>query len=141
MRMAAITSQEYRFPNPLLKRVMISSFSTAFYYYVRQFLGFFFSFIPHKTLCVWFDDFVSRHNNNKKSKYITVATGLKRYGGEMLKREVWFPYSKGVFDGIEVSLPNNTDQYLTKIYGNYMELPPVEKRELHPIVSLKFPNT
>lgn len=139
MRLAAITAQEYRFPNPLLKHAMTSNIYTAFYYYIRQILGFFFSVIPHKRLCFWFDRFVSRHNNNTTTKYVTVATGLKRYGGEMLERDVWFPYSKGTFNGVEVNLPNDTDKYLTMIYGNYMELPPVEKREVHSIVKLKFP--
>lgn len=140
MRIAAITSQEYKFPNHLLKQVMLSSCSTFIYYYMRQAIGFFSSRISHKTWCRWFDNFVSRHNKNKATKYITVATGLKRYGGETLERSTWFPYSKGTFCGIEVNLPNNTDKYLTTIYGSYMQLPPIDKRETHPIVSLKFPN-
>ncbi|MCH5174674.1 MAG: LicD family protein [Prevotellaceae bacterium] len=139
MRVASITSQEFRFPNPLQKRVMTSTPSLFIYYYIRQVAGLLFSLIPHKTWCLWFDRFVSRHNVNKTSKYVTVPTGLKRYGGEMLKREVFFPYSKGLFEGNEVNLPNNTHDYLTIIYGNYMKLPPEDRRETHPIVSLKFP--
>lgn len=139
MRVASITSQEYRYPNPLLKRVMTSTPSTFIYYYIRQALGFLFSMISHKTWCSWFDNFVSRHKSNQTSKYVTVPTGLKRYGGEMMEREVFFPYSKGMFDGQNVNLPNKTHDYLTIIYGNYTELPPEGKRETHPIVSLKLP--
>jgi len=29
---------------------------------------------------------------------------------------------------MEVNIPNNPDRILTRIYGNYMELPPKEKR-------------
>ena len=38
---------------------------------------------------------------------------------------------KGIFEGIEVILPEKYDEYLTWIYGNYMELPPEEKRIGH----------
>ena len=40
----------------------------------------------------------------------------------------WFPIRKAKFDDIEVNIPNNPDKILTRIYGNYMELPPEESR-------------
>lgn len=30
------------------------------------------------------------------------------------------------------------DEYLTFMYGNYLELPPKEKRKVHPVSKLKF---
>ena len=136
MRLIAITTQEYRYPNPLIKKVMLSKWNTGLYYYFRKVIGFIFSWISHKTICQLFDAYVSRHGDN--TKLVTVATGLKRYKGEMMARSIWFPYSKGEFCGIEVNLPHDVHRYLTTIYGNYMILPPSEKRETHSIVKLRF---
>ncbi|WP_296804219.1 phosphorylcholine transferase LicD [uncultured Methanobrevibacter sp.] len=40
----------------------------------------------------------------------------------------WLPLKKAKFENINVNVPNNPDSILTRIYGNYMELPPKEKR-------------
>ncbi len=44
-----------------------------------------------------------------------------------------------MFEGIEVNLPANPDAYLKNLYGNYMWIPPVEKRESHMIIELYLP--
>lgn len=72
---------------------------------------------------------------------VTIPTGTRLYLGEMLNRNTWLPFSKGVFNGVEVNLPKDPDFYCKNLYGNnYMQLPPVEKRETHPIVKLSFLN-
>ncbi|MBP3779380.1 MAG: LicD family protein [Prevotella sp.] len=138
LRAGAISMQEYKYPSPILKEAMLTRTSTKLYYYIRQFVGLCFSVVSHKALCDFFDHFVSRHRSLTQSS--TVATGLKKYKAETLRNEVWFPYSKGVFNGMEVNLPHDPDKYLTYIYGDYMKLPPVEKRETHPVVKFRFPN-
>ena len=40
----------------------------------------------------------------------------------------WLPLKKAKFEDIRVNIPNNPDSILTRIYGDYMELPPKEKR-------------
>lgn len=40
----------------------------------------------------------------------------------------FLPAKKGKFEDMEVPIPNNYDKVLTRMYGNYMELPPKEKR-------------
>lgn len=42
-----------------------------------------------------------------------------------------FPLSRIVFEGKSFSCPGNTDAYLTKQYGNYMQIPPKDKRATH----------
>ena len=59
----------------------------------------------------------------------------------MLNRDVFLPYSSGNFEGVKVLLPHNPDEYLKNLYGpDYMIIPPVEKRETHHVVSVKFPH-
>lgn len=128
----------YIYPNKYIKQVMSSTWKTCIFYYFRLFQGCICRVISHKKWCEWFHHYVSRHNA-KKTKLTTVAMGLKRYKGETLEREIWFPYSKGVFEGITINLPHDVDKYLTRIYGNYMKLPPIEERGVHPIVELKIP--
>lgn len=44
----------------------------------------------------------------------------------------WFDVGvKESFENIRVNLPIEFDNYLKRMYGNYMQLPPVEKRETH----------
>ena len=139
LRAGAISLQEFKYPSPILKEAMMTKLSTKVYYYIRQFVGFCFSVVSHKSLCDFFDTFVSRHHG--RTHCSTVATGLKKYKAETLNNEIWFPFSKGIFNGIEVNLPHYPDNYLTYIYGDYMKLPPVEKRETHPVVRFRFPNS
>lgn len=49
-------------------------------------------------------------------------------GLPIYKRNDWLPAKKAKFEDIEVNIPNNTDTILTIIYGDYMKLPPKDKR-------------
>ena len=44
---------------------------------------------------------------------------------------IFFPLKKAPFEDFEVYIPNNSDAYLTRIYGDYMTLPPEEQRGGH----------
>ena len=50
---------------------------------------------------------------------------------EILKSSVYSEYTDIVFENKLFKAIKNSDAYLTSIYGNYMELPPVEKRVSH----------
>jgi lipopolysaccharide cholinephosphotransferase len=42
-----------------------------------------------------------------------------------------FPLKKIVFEGREFNCPNDCDKFLRSIYGDYMKIPPKEKRQVH----------
>lgn len=59
------------------------------------------------------------------------------YGpNELLKKKdlVQLPMT---FEGYEFSAPKNYDTYLSNLYGDYMQLPPEEKRVCHDIIAFK----
>ena len=68
-----------------------------------------------------------------------IPSGRGHYFGEIRSANTFLPPSKGIFEGLEVNLPGNPDDYLSNLYGaDYMTLPPEEKRERHFFVDIKF---
>lgn len=105
-------------------------------YYLRFIVGSVFSF---RNSARWFDkaDQVAQYANND-SRECCIATGRKRYFGEIMKREQWFPGTSARFEGEDVTIFNDYDPYLRNLYGDYMELPPENKRELHTVCEIRF---
>lgn len=101
----------------------------------RLLIGKFFSFVAHSKWVYWFDRLV---RNNKKTKYLTIPTGRKLYLGELNCHDVFFPPTIAEFEGINVYVPHDYDTYLKTLYGEYMEIPPVDKRERHFIETMKL---
>lgn len=74
---------------------------------------------------------------------------LANHGGAWGKKEIvpaeW--YGEGVpvmFEGMQVTAPAEYDKWLTQVYGDYMQLPPVEKRVGHhytDVIDLERPYT
>ena len=61
---------------------------------------------------------------------------IANYGGAWAEKEIhpkeWIlPLTKKHFEDTEVYIPGNYHEYLTQMYGDYMQLPPVEKRISH----------
>jgi lipopolysaccharide cholinephosphotransferase len=62
-----------------------------------------------------------------KSRYVVGFSSDYRYK-EILKREVFGEGVKKEFEGTIVNVPSDYDSYLRRLYGEYTELPPIEKR-------------
>ena len=68
-------------------------------------------------------------NLGKKDKY-----GYEKhfnYYGNSYTKDLIFPIKDIHFEGRTFLGPANPDQYLTSIYGDYMKIPPKEKRRTH----------
>lgn len=67
-----------------------------------------------------------------KGKYY--ATLIENNGlGFMHRKDAVFPLSTISFEGKEFKCPADPDTYLTEQYGDYMKLPPEDKRDIHAI--------
>ncbi|MDR0348290.1 MAG: LicD family protein [Tannerella sp.] len=102
--------------------------NSKIHYIIRYIIGFLFSFLSYKFLFDLYDKLCSRSNGKK---YCTIARGRNDYLGEIHPRDVFFPPKQMMFEGLQVNVPNKIDTYLKKLYGDYMEIPPPEKRERH----------
>ncbi|MFR8312598.1 MAG: hypothetical protein ACLVBP_09765 [Ruminococcus sp.] len=79
---------------------------------------------------------------NKKSKKETGFYGVPSaisYEREVFeKRNVLKILLKLIFAVYRFKAPANYDHYLKNLYGDYMEIPPLEKRELHVAYKITF---
>ena len=107
-----------------------------FNYYVRRIVGSVFSF---KKSSKWFAkiDKVERWND-EKSNFCSIIPGRKHYFGEIIKRDIILPERYVKFENIEAPVFNDVEGYLSNLYGDYMKIPPEDKREKHMVRELKF---
>lgn len=68
---------------------------------------------------------------DNSSKYVTIPTGSKWFFGEMFERETYLKETKMSFENYLWPVTADYRNYLTRLYGDYMTLPPPEKREHH----------
>lgn len=78
--------------------------------------------------------------NRKQSQLVRHMTypyrwGQSRYG---LPRRCFSEFMDKEFEGRQFRVFKEYDLYLSKLYGNYMELPPKEKRITHPVSKLQL---
>lgn len=77
------------------------------------------------------------NNSEKKSQYVTSF----EYVGclkDKVKKEALFPIKKLPFENLIINVPANNHEFLTKVYGDYMQLPPVDKRVNHMPLEIEF---
>ena len=132
IRICAISVSIYRTKNKLFRKAFQFTLKDKIYYGIRWTIGMVCSIFGQKCWYNW-------HNKlafcTKETEWSSVPTcEMSQY--EMQKSETFYPPQNGSFEGLEVMLPHDTDTYLTKLYGDYMQLPPVEKRERHFYVQL-----
>lgn len=100
-------------------------------------LGRLFALVPGPTLARMMDG-VNGACKNEESRFVAFPTGVKFYFGELAPRTALLPPSKGVFGGRQWCLPNDVDAYLSRLYGDYMRIPPEEERAHHYFLEFDF---
>ena len=104
-------------------------------YYIRRFIGWLFSF---RCASRWYDSIDHAIRYSKETKLWGLPTGCRHYFGEIFPKDVFFPSGTGVFDGHVVPMVNDPDAYLKNLYGDYMQIPPPEKRRKHFVRELQL---
>jgi len=75
-----------------------------------------------------------KKNNGSDSVFIVSSW----YYNEIYQKTDWTPSVKLQFEDIMVNVPNDYDKILTRLYGDYMQLPPEEDRYNHITETLDF---
>ena len=77
----------------------------------------------------WLDRTAQKYSFDE-GKY--VGNLMSQYGRkEIMHKSSFDDYIEMPFEGINFMVIKGWKEYLTNIYGNYMQLPPVEKRKGH----------
>ena len=88
----------------------------------------------------WINHLDKIAQKNPESNFVVIPTGLHNYRNELFFAEDYFPPQKGIFEGIEMNLPNHIEKILEVFYGNYMQLPPVDERGGHFFLEVNLPD-
>ncbi|MDE6847160.1 MAG: LicD family protein [Lachnospiraceae bacterium] len=94
--------------------------------------------IPDKTLRRIYCGLYKK-SNLKKTELVRALTfplpnHLKGY------KRVWYQrYTKINFEGHEFQVEASYKEWLEQEFGDYMKLPAIEKRKIHPVTEIKFP--
>ena len=117
-------SEQYR---KVMKRGLVNcSAKTRLMIRLGAFAGRIIGIIPQKWWINHFDKMVEK----KASDLCVIPTGLHGYKKECFPYEVYFPPKKGMFEGMEVNLPNKIEDILTVFYVDYMS-PPKDADKVH----------
>ncbi len=79
------------------------------------------------------------------TKYNDSDTGVYAYccgtvlGGSIFDKKKTFPLRKIKYENTEICFPNNLEETLTALYGDFMQIPPPEKQKNHCPDVLVFP--
>lgn len=94
------------------------------------------SHIPKKKLVHMYEHLIM--TNQKQTELVRILTFPTPKGIYGYKREWYTKLKKYKFD--EMSLPGAADYdgYLKTKYGDYMKLPPVDKRKIHPVSKIQL---
>lgn len=75
---------------------------------------------------------------NNKSEFVVCPTGIKHYFGEIFPRKIYCVTVPIKFENSEFQIIENYDWALKRLYGDYMQIPPEDKRETHFVLELKL---
>lgn len=97
--------------------------------FARKTIGFFLRKWYRRHLLKQLSDISYRYSYDSAS---LVAVYCGSYGPKEVFPKAWLQGTKTfLYEGMEVDLPTGYDEYLRQYYGDYMQLPPEEKRISH----------
>ena len=96
--------------------------------------------IPFKkrNFLLYMDQRMKKYSGNK-TRYVTSMAGAYGYTREKMPSCIFESVTKIEFEGQLFYAPSRSHEYLTRLYGDYMTLPPVGQREnRHGIIEVKL---
>lgn len=103
----------------------------------KSIIGRILKIIPLKKWISWCDYWNSACKDNE-SRLVAIPTGRKHFSGEIYERMNMCVFKKATFETEQFNIPVWAEEYLKMFYGDYMQIPPVEKREKHVFLELHY---
>ncbi|MCH5303732.1 MAG: LicD family protein [Ruminococcus sp.] len=103
-------------------------------YKFYAFLGVFYN---REKLIKKYDELMKKFNDIE-TEYVYEQSGNARYGKWIVPKKCFDSYAQLEFEDTKFKAPNEWDVYLKTTFGDYMKLPPEDKRKTHNPVEIKL---
>lgn len=120
----------------IICKALIISFTTDFKHAgknrkntLKKFLNFVGSVIGKRRVAVFLDKWVQHYDNRDGSRISAISWQTSFKGN--LNSNVFNNMIRVPFEGKRFPIINDYKKFMTEIYGDYMQLPPKEKRQTH----------
>ena len=126
---------DYQYPSPVIEEKAREIRELDEYYRFRKRLG---SVFAHLGGIRFYLRLCERLAQQKKeSGWMAIPSGVS-YDREIFPERVFKELITANFCGLECKIPAAYDEYLRNRYGDYMEIPPEDKREYHAAYKIEF---
>lgn len=90
-------------------------------------------FFPHRNKDKYMHSFLEAEKEIRKTHGMFYFCYFHTYPieKELFRKEIFADHIKMPFESIKIKVPILYHEYLTQLFGNYMQLPPIEKRKTH----------
>lgn len=132
---AASVCVDYKYPSPIIIEKCKTEKEVADFYLLRRRLGNLFSHIGGMKFYLRIVERIAK--KCKQSDWMGVPSAIS-YSREIFPKEVFTELTEGDFCGLRVKIPKRYDDYLSNLYGDYMKIPPENKREIHVAYKASF---
>lgn len=119
---------DYQYPSPPILQKCKVDRELRHYYSFRRFCGFFFSLFGSIQFYLKICESLAKCSEETDWVSMPSDTG---YLGRVYPRRLFTSFTNAEFCGYIMKIPEDYDTYLTIDYGDYMQIPPPEKREVH----------
>lgn len=119
---------DYLYPSPPILKKQETNEEIKKYYSKRRRLGCVFSHIGGLKFYLKIVDRIA--SKFKETGWKAVPSAIS-YNREVFEAEVYTKLTTGSFCGLNVKIPFYYDKYLKNLYGDYMQIPAEDKREVH----------
>lgn len=127
-----------KFPSEYNKKIFMQSFSGKINYFIRKTIGFLYRYQNIEKYFIKVDRTFKKYKD-KKTSYVTIPSGRRHYFGEKQLKEIFLNLVEYPFENLKIWGPKEYNIYLENLYGsNYMQLPPIEKREKHHCIKISI---
>lgn len=122
-------------PSKTLLKISKTSKELKKYYKLRRRLGTIAKIFPMRFYYRSIKKMTNKYDPN--SEYVNIPSAISYYR-EYLKREIFGSVVEVEFEGKKFFAPVGYKEYLHNLYGDYMKIPPEDKRERHIALKVDF---